>query len=185
MDTQLLNTQLEGLKAKLKDLRSKKSLFDKSQGLQEQEEKLKQEIQTAETEIQDLKEQISEKKALKAEAVKATAEALAKKMSILPEGRAYFDVEDGKVVLGLERNSRRTPYEGLSGGEKVSFDAALTDVLLKGENKVILIEAAEMDDDHLIKMLNEIGQNGNGAQFIVNTCHKPGEIPEGWGVVEL
>lgn len=188
MDIQLLNNQLQGLASKLLELRKNKSKFDKAQGLQEQEEKLKAEIQKGEGDILTVKKDLASLKSEKAVAVKATAEALASEMGkILPEGKAYFDVvAGGKVVLGLDRDGRKSPYEGLSGGEKVSFGGALSSVLLgDSQNKTIIIEGAELDEEHLWAMLNLISKEGGDTQYIVNTCHRPEEIPEEWKVVTL
>lgn len=188
MDIQILEQQMQGLNSKLAELRQQQAIHHKAQGLQEQEEKLRKEIQSTENKIQGIKEELSELRAKKAEAVGVTADALADQMgSLLPEGKAFFEVKNGRVVLGLDRDGRKTPYEGLSGGEAVSFNAALAKVLLGDSRvKVIAIEAAELDDSHMLKMLTDIANEGlEDTQFLVNTCHMPeGEIPEGWEVIK-
>jgi len=189
MDIKIIEQQLVGLSSKLTELRQQQSLHHKAQGLHEQEEKLRAEVKSTEFQLAEVKAELVVLRARKAEAVGATADALADQMgSLLPEGKAYFDVKDGKVVLGLDRDGRKTPHEGLSGGEEVSFGAALSSVLLgDSENKVIIIEGAETDNPHLLKMLEDIANEGDeGVQYLINTCHMPeGEIPEGWNVVKL
>lgn len=188
MDIKIIEQQLVGLSSKLTELRQQQSLHHKAQGLQEQEEKLRVEIQKTEDQLQGVKEELSELRAEKAAAVGATADALADQMGpLLPEGKAFFEVKNGKVVLGLDRDGRKTPHEGLSGGEEVSFNAALSKVLLgDSRQKVIAIEAAELDDSHMLKMLQDVANEGlEDTQFIVNSCHDPGNVPEGWNVVKL
>ena len=192
-DTALLEQQIEGLKAKLSDLRQKERAFTKMQGIEEEAEKLKTEIITTETSIHVAKEEIAELKGQKAEAVKETAQALAERMAkILPNGKALFGLDNGKVFLGLKRdNGRITPYDGLSGSEKVTFDSALAFALLgDSTSKVFVIEAAETDNANLKALMDLLkkqhsGPEHPGTQFIINTCHAPKQVPEGWNITVL
>jgi len=178
MDIGLLKDTLSGLKTKGIELGEKRDLFVKAQGLNESIEKTRQETGLLVIKQDKTKEQIKEKIALKNEAVSKTASALEEKMAeILPYGKAVFKIdEDGSVFIGWDDK----PYSGLSGGEKVAFDGALCHAL---GSEFLIFEAAELDSENLpatMEMLSKISK-----QVIVNSCHEPKEVPDGWNVVKL
>lgn len=177
MDTELMNNQITGLIEAGKKLREKEALFLKAQGLDEEITKAQADIEVDEEAAEDLKEELKGLKSEKADAMSATAEGLAMKMGeILPEGNAVFRVDEGGVFLGWDK----TPYHGLSGGQKTIFDAALTNAL---KADLLIIEAAELDRKHLERSMERL--KDHPAQVIVNTCHVPETIPENFTVVTL
>ena len=187
-DTNLLENQITGLKAKIKDLRSDERIFLKASGLEEEAEKAKIEVAEFENKIQAEKEDISDLRSKKTAALQKTIKAFAKTMStILPSGQALFNIQgDGVVFIGWKNGDRTTPYEGLSGGERVTFDSALSYALLgDAENKVIILEAAELDGPNFTATLAHLEKSNPDAQLIVNSCHVPSKIPEGWAVVKF
>jgi len=189
-DIQLLQDNIAGLTERRAILLAEEKAFIKAQGIDEQIEKSRLEMSELETDIQALKEEITELKGQKRDSMAATMNSLAGKMSeVMPEGRAVFDIEEGgKVFIGLEINGSVIPYTGLSGGQKTAFDSALSYALLGDGEKLIIIEAAEIDYQRLLTMLKSIEENSEDTtQYIVNTWAKPraGAVSEKWNVVEL
>ena len=80
---------------------------------------------------------------------------------LLPEGAAAVRIEDGKLFIGrqLTHDSPQVSYLGLSGGERVLFDAALSNALLSdSDHKVLVVEAAECDQASLSGVLSRISE---------------------------
>jgi len=83
-----------------------------------------------------------------------------------------WDMGEGKLVR------RHT----LSGGEKAVFDAAVGHAL--SPNACVVIEAAEVDDEHIIMLLENLATHP--FQVIVLTCHKPPYDPsDSWNVIKM
>jgi hypothetical protein len=183
---ELIKKQIEGLRAKKAELLEKQQVFLKVQGLDEELEKARVEIIDKQTTVEKLKEKLSDLKTQKANALEATFQALADKIGeVLPDGDAAFYIdEDGKLLIGWKRGELYIPYDGLSGAEKAVFDSALSHALLgEAENKILVIEAAELDKKRLsveLKKLNELD-----SQVIILTCHEPEGIPKGWNLIRL
>ena len=104
--------------------------------------------------------------------------------ALLPSAGAVFEIdEDGKCLIGWRNEKGNVvAYPGLSGGEKVFFDAALCYAL---RCNVLLQEAAELDDLHFAVSLINYTNLGDKIQAIVSSCHVPSEIPKDWQVVKL
>jgi len=189
MDIETLKKQILELQGDIRYLRQEEAKFIKAQGLDEQKEKARAAILKINEQITATKAELKELKKKKADAVAPTAEALAETMStILPHGQAVFEIsDDGKVFIGWKRNGGLpVPHGGLSGGEKIMFDAALSFALLGStENKILILEAAEMDNDRLFAALEHLTAKNPDAQIICNTCHAPEMVPSGWQVVEV
>ena len=98
---------------------------------------------------------------------------------MLPEANAYANTDDG-LMIGIKRGDAIIDYAGLSGGELVSFNAALCHAL--GAN-VLNMEAAELDSKNLTTILGKLARLD--MQVIVSTCHDPMNIPEGWTVAKI
>ena len=183
MDLEMANNQLSGLEAKGKELRGKEALFLKDQGLAEEVAKAQKERDDKKPLLADLKIKLADLKDQKRLAVGATATALAKKMGeILPTGKAVFEAGESGVFIGWDKPSGRVPYDGLSGGEKATFDAALCHAL---KADLIVVEAAEVSihfKNALGEMLKKLATFP--GQVIVNVCDPiPAEIiPENFAV---
>ena len=188
MDIQILEAQITGLTAKLKTLREQEALFLRAAGLDEAAETARQDREAAERSIITVKKGLADLQAKKAESLKATTEALSAKMSeVLLEGKGIFELGDEGLFIGWEKpDGRRTPHLGLSGGERVFFDLALSNALLGDGDKVLLNEAAELDEGRLKVYLEHLASSLPGeVQAIVNTCHAPKEVPAGWAKIEV
>jgi uncharacterized protein YhaN len=188
MDTQLLEQQLQGLQAKLIELRQGEALFHKASGLEQEAEKARQEAEEKEIELQAAKEDLAELRNQKARAMGATAEALSTAMSaVLPEGKAIFEVsEEGAVFIGWEKpDGSRVPYAGLSGGQQVPFDSALSFALMGKGSKVLIMELAELDQEHLRVTLEHLQNLPSDVQVIAMTCHSKVAVAGPWNVVEV
>ncbi len=183
-DIETLQTQIQGLGGNLASLRLQKDLFIKAQGLDEEAEKARAEAEETEASLHAVKEEISELKAKKAEAMAPTANALSGAMSrVLPSGKGIFEISDAGIWIGWEKpNGLRVPYMGLSGGEKVAFDQALSFALLGDGEKILILEAAEMDPMHLTAALNHLSTIPEDTQIILNTWCSPAEAPPQWAI---
>lgn len=188
-DIQLLKDQVNALEAKGKELRKAEKVFLKAQGLAEEIEKARVEIADNEADTEVLKENLYELQDKKTRAIRPALLAIQKKMeSVLTSGSGIIHIEDdGSLIIGWLKEYLR-PYAGLSGGERVLFDAALSFALLgNSENKVLILEAAELDETNLQSALEHLQKVNPDAQIILNTCSPvtPGGKSKGWHVVEL
>lgn len=187
MDLQILAAQITGIEAKLTRLREQAALFQRAAGLDEAAEKARADREEAEGRIAGVKKQLAELQDKKSASLKATTEALSAKMSeVLPAGKAVFSITDEGLFIGWEKpDGTRVPWAGLSGGERNPFDQALSYALLGDGEKVIMVEAAESDQEHLEALLDHLAANtADDCQVIVSTWARPRE-PEGWHVVEV
>jgi DNA repair exonuclease SbcCD ATPase subunit len=189
-DTQLLKDRVAGLKANIKELRQGEAELLRAAGLDEQAEKADQEAQGLAEEIKKAKAFLATLKARRTEAVGKTAQAMAAKMAgILPEGEAVFTADDSGMFLGWKKADGRTrPHAGLSGGERVIFDAALAYALLGlAAHRVLILEAAELDTENLARTLAAIEEANPDTQIIVLTCHgmdHPDLKESGWTIID-
>lgn len=184
MDTQLLENQIQGLEASLTALRAAENLFHKAKGLDEEAEKARDEADKKGVELQSVKEELAELRGQKAEALEGTCKAIMARMDeILPEGRAVLEIGDS-VYVGWERpDGVRVPIEGLSGGQRVSFETALSLALMGKGHKVLVVEAAELDPVRLAATINRLTHTPDDVQILVNTWAAPAEVPAGWEMV--
>lgn len=186
-DVQTIKELITGLRQKKKNLRADESIFLKLSGINEEIEKADQDKAGFDEELTEAKSRRDDAKKKKAAAVGKTTSMIADKMnSVLPFGSAVFSYdedEEGKrsMKIGWIIDGSVTPYNGFSGGEKHIFDAALAYVL---DADIIVVEAAELDDDNLQKTLLELSKLDK--QVIVNTCHPIGiSIPETFEIIEV
>ena len=189
MDKQLLTDNITGLKAAIRLLREDERRHIKSTTLTEQIEKARVEGDGLKTELEDVRKEKAALKAEKANSLGGTAQQLQEKITaLLPNGSALVRISEEGLFMGLRHHGDRvTPYLSLSGGEKVFFDLALSNAVLDGSGEKILIaEAAELDEEKLRLLMLTIEQQHPGAQILLNTCHKPeGVIPKAWHVTEV
>ncbi len=187
-DTDIMDAQIKGLDERLRTLRGELALFQKAKGMDETAETQRVNAESAAKAGREAKEALEELRKKKDRAVAGSCAKLAETMSaILPDGKAVLRIEeDGGVTLAWEREGRVTPHAGLSGGEKVLFEAALAHALLgQAPHRLLILEAAELDQARLAGALGHIAATNPGAALIVNTCHVPAVVPEGWDVVEM
>ncbi len=188
-DTAILEQQVSGLEARLKTLHGELALYNQAKGLEEVIEAQRAKAAKARKDLTEVKALLEGLKGQKARAVAKTCEALAKTMGqILPEGEPVMRIEDdGSVFLGQKMpDGRTTPHAGLSGGQRVLFDAALAHALLgDAKHRVLILEAAELDEAHLTLALEHMASTNPGTQLLVNTCHEPAEVPDGWDVIRV
>lgn len=183
MDKKLLQDQITGLREKIKSLRNDKDLFIKVQGLQESEEKMRGEAKELREKTAFLKTSNKKLQEKKNGIVSSSIKSLANNItSLLPEGTAVIEVsESGDFFIGWQRNQETVvPYSGLSGGEKVTFDAALASAL---KANLIICEFAELDSKRLTIALEKIAKTD--FQVVALSAHDPEKVPEGWEVVRL
>ena len=185
-EIQMLENQIAGYESKLTDLRNQAYLFTEAKGLDKGIEKARAEIQNIESDIETVKETLAEKQTLKKDAMTGTMKELSRQMSkVLPEGTALFEINEDGLFVGWRFGKKTRPYASLSGGENVTFDAALSFALLgDSKEKIVVLEAAELDADNLIKILRHLAKIKN-TQLILNSCHFPREGVEGWDKVVL
>ena len=183
MNKQILTDQITGLISKGKALRTQEAIFLKLQGINETIEKTKQERGLTQSALLVAKMDRKELIAKKNEAVSASFSKIIDKMNeVLPSGRAAFNLDDG-LFIGWEVDVGEgvyTPYNGLSGAQKQIFDAALGHVL---DANIIIMECAELDDDHMLAALEDMG--AVDKQVLFSTCHPVATVPESFVVVEV
>ena len=186
-DIQTTRELIAGLRQKKKNLRADEAIFLKLSGINEEIEKAIQDKAGFEEKLIIAKRCRDEAKKKKAAAVGETTSLIAEKMNaVLPYGSAVFtyaEDDDGKrdLKIGWKAGEVETPYNGLSGGEKQIFDAALANVL---DANIIVVEAAELDDDNFQKTLLELSKLDK--QVIVNYCHPlEFKIPETFKIIEV
>ncbi len=167
MDLVMMKDQLAGLETRGKELADEKDLFVKAQGLDEEVAKAQQEVEAQKKRLTGLKATKKHLKNQKREAVEPTAKALAEKIGeVLPVGVAMFEAGESGVFIGWDGPNGKVPYDGLSGGQKVTFDAALCHAL---DAKLLVVEAAELDTENMRLTLEKLAEFP--GQVIVNTCH--------------
>lgn len=182
-DKKLVKDQIAGIKANIKALRGSRDAFIETKGMQEEEERLRAEAIKVREEATFLKNSNKKMQEKKNTIISSSVRPLADKISsLLPEGKAIVIVsEDGDFFIGWQKVPATyvIPYNALSGGEKVTFDAALAAAL---KASVVVCEFAELDTTRLTSILDK---SWGDIQTIVLSCHKPSKIPEGWEVINL
>ena len=172
MDTRLANDQKEGIVSRIFQLREKETLFLKDQGINEAILKEQLSLEKTLEDLENAKERrndlILKKKGLLAESAKKICDKLDE---ILPFKQAYFNCDDD-FKLGIKNKGKITLYNGLSGSQKATFDAALENLL--GAN-MIMVEGAEIDEKNMQRILDELVESPK--QVIINTCHDVATIP--------
>ena len=187
---QILQDQREGLVSRGQTLRDDEALLLKAQGLSEQIMKENQNNIEVENKLETAKNSRDALKQKKADAVASTTDLIVEKMNkVLPVGEAIIDYADGDdedsqvkkgLYIGWCIDKKHKPYNGLSGGEKQIFDTALAHVL---EANIIVLEAAELDSEHLSAALEDLA--GVDAQVFVNTCHSVDAVPPAFTKIEV
>ena len=172
---------ITGLEGKLKALQADKEIFIRAQGMDIEAEKLRDEAQKINDEVADLKVQVGELQRGKIKAIAPVASGMSAAMNaFLATGSATLQIlEDGDFFIGWVNEAGQTvPYAGLSGGEKIMFDAALAKAL---GATVLCVEAAETDEVNLQALLEKY-EASDIEQVIVSTCHGLDAVPAGWEV---
>jgi len=182
MDKNILQDQITGLQAAIIVKRRERDTHIRLQGLNTEAEKLRQEALDYSNKAEAEKVKLSALHAQRAQLVQKTSSALMERMKeVLPAGHPDVEVtEDGVFIGWIRPDGTRIAYNGLSGGEKVAFDAALAMAL---KANVVIIEAAEMDEKRLSGSLEKLG--AAPVQAIVSTCYPPKATPNGWKEVRL
>ena len=179
-DIQMIKDQIKGLIGKGKILRSNEAIFLKIQGIKEEIEKTNLEREDTHKKLEKAKTENKKLVDKKNSAVnEATGKISAAMNEILPVGSAVFNLGNG-LDIGWKIENKITPYNGLSGAERQIFDTALAHVL---NANIIVLEAAELDDNHLQAALEDLGKID--AQVIVNTCHNVDITPKPFVKIEL
>jgi len=185
---ELIKDQIQGLKAAIQTLRETDRLFIKANTLSEAIEKARSDLTQTEEDLEEAKNLKANLKTEKFAMLKEACDPLAEKItSLLPYGIAIIRMEEELFIgWGQPDMGPITPYAGLSGGEKSFFDASLCNALLTGKGqKILVIEAGEMDDKNLNQTLLTIAETHPDAQVLVLTCHAPKEVTPQWKMVSL
>jgi DNA repair exonuclease SbcCD ATPase subunit len=182
-DTKINEDLIAGLKAKIKQLRADKDLFVKAQGMAQEAERLRGEAEKQRSDVKLLKDSNSSLISKKNEAVSKSLDGIVNKMKeVLTEGTPVITVSDGSnVFIGWEKEGKQpVSYSGLSGGEKVQYDAALCYAL---KANIIISEFAELDDERLPLALAKF--KDMDVQVICSSCHDVRNVPKEFQVVVL
>jgi len=188
MEKQMLIDQIAGLIVSIKTLRETEKKHIQADTLARQIEKARVDKGEIETKLEELKKRKTDLKIVKATSLNHVAQKIEGEITkLLPNGQAVFTIEEDRVFIGLKHHGDKiSPYHSLSGGEKVFFDSALCSPFLgDSKNKILIIEAAEMDSEKLSLQLQEIINAKTDIQWIVASCHEPKKIPKGWEETRL
>lgn len=186
-DTQILRDRIAGIKGRLSALRLAQATFQKAQGISEQIEKTRKDVEALETQATEKRRLIMDLQAKKNGLIVGALGKIVDEMNTaLPSSlRAMVSMSADGKSLSIGRSTEDGKgglihYCGLSGGERACFDTAIAKAL---QANLLLVEAAEMDDEALSCVLERLCDSD--LQIIVSTCHMPSRIPQGWEVVEV
>lgn len=106
------------------------------------------------------------------------------------DGTPYFHTYTGGVEFGVDMGGPLVAVSALSGGEWCLFAAALTAAVIsirRPKIGILLVEAGEVDDDNLWRLLEGVRAVADGFSVaIVCTPHLPREAPvTGWHTITL
>ncbi|WP_027185581.1 hypothetical protein [Desulfovibrio inopinatus] len=182
-DMEMLDDMIGGIAQKLLECREQRDTLIRASTMEEQAAKARAEAEGLVEQIKNAKAELKRQKARKEDALAGTLSSLTATMSAyLPHGAAVIEIESGTVAFGWSMDGRTVPYAGLSGGQKAIFDAALAAAL---KATTIIVEAAEVDSTNLSAFLNTVEAANPETQIIINTCHAPERLPDGWEIVMI
>ncbi len=187
-EIQLYKDQIRGLKNSISSLREIEKIHIRNQTLQESIAKATVASDVLEESLELVKTQKTELRDRRAEILKSALDPLAQAITaLLPRGEAVLSLDD-HLFLGWKDGEHLRPYGGLSGGEKVFFDGALSSAMMQGAGqKILILEGGELDSGNLRNVLLKISQANPEAQVLVNSWFPldRAEVPENWKVVQL
>lgn len=187
---EMLQQQESGLKEKLITLRQKQAILNRAAGIEESAVKAKLAADELEEKAKELRETLKNLKIEKAQALESSIDAVKTRLEMfLPYGNAIVTIDEtGAISFGWSINEIPVPYSGLSGGQRVMFDAALSYALLaNAKQPVVVLEAAELGSE-LGSVMGYVQETAPYAQIIVNTCFPFNSISEeetGWKMVKI
>ena len=185
-DIQTMQQMIAGLQQKKKNLQVDEAVFLKLSGINEQIEKASQDRDEYQKELAEAKARRDNAKKKKAAAVSEVTSKIEQKMeAVLPSGKAVFTYEeddDGKrsMKIGWMDDEKMTPYNGMSGMQKQVFDTALAHLL---DADIIVLEAAELDQENLEKTLLELSLLDK--QVLVSTWFPVKSVPDNFAILEI
>jgi hypothetical protein len=161
-DKKFLQDQLEGLQGAIRSKKEDLTLLERAAGIDETIEKTRAENELNREELTELKQVREGYKARRSKALYRSLTMFQERMSsFLVEGVPVFVLsEDGKdITFGLMKSDLFRPYQTLSSGEKVDYEAAMAQAFTENSDcRIICIEAGEMDEDRLKEMLGLISE---------------------------
>jgi len=187
-DLSILRDQETALALAIAELRQKERHLIKAQTFAEQIEIARADSSKHEQTLSETTARLKDLKQKKAALLQEVCGPLSDAITMfLPAGEGIITLDDNKLgVHWRDPEEKVVPYHSLSGGERIAFDAALSNALLGGSaNKVLILEAAELDKNNLSRTLRNVVENHPDAQIIVNTCHGLELTPEGWEIALL
>jgi seryl-tRNA synthetase len=188
---EMLEQRKAGLQQQLETMRENERVLNRAAGIDESAAKAKQAAGEAEKQATELRKSLKDLKLKKAQAMDSSITDIEAALDMfLPHGNAAVSIDDetGKLSFAWNMERAAVPYSGLSGGQRVMFDAAMAHMLLcDAQNQVVVVEAAELGTE-LGSMLSAIQEANSGAQVIVNTCFPFRDFNEqetGWRMIRV
>lgn len=185
-----LQQRIRQTEANIQALADRKQYILKRQGTVDTIDRIHKEKAVVELQLNQIKIHLKTLKEQREDTVKQICFTLQEGInSYLIEGEASIEIDEGKVsICWLLADKlhpiKLHPMESLSGGEKVEFYNALSQVLFKGRHKLIHIELAELWDDTIA--LLECQAKQEGVQVIACTQRKIAkEDLSDWEVITL
>ena len=180
---EILEHKATALRSKIDQLQADERNINRVAGVQKEITKANVNAETLEKEAAEWK---AKAKDLRGDKAKALANSLSKIQynmgAMLPVGSAVVEIADnGGITFGWDIPGRGViQYGGLSGGQKVQFDAALAYALTVGAKlPVVIVEGAEVGGE-IGRLLDRLTVSNPEAQIFVNTCFPVAVAPEPW-----
>jgi len=176
MEIDLLQNKVKAAEQRLSQLRATERIFLERSTYDREAARTKAEFEEAKKKIEIEKTVLSGVVAARDDLVnKAISIMITKLKAALPVGEPILDIQDGRVDIGLSIDGQRRPYRALSGGEKVSFDLAMS--VAMGAD-LIIKEVSELDSGRLCDTLAQL--EAARPQVILVSCHDLADRFAGW-----
>jgi len=180
-EMELLKNQVSSLEQRLGALRANERLLIERQTLEKEAIESKMRAAEIARDIEALKEEQDKAQAVRDLSINTALTGLAQRLDkLLPEGRSYLEIVDGKLRLGWNLAGTKRVYKALSGGERISFDLAMADAF--GAN-LIIKEASELDGSRLEETMKRFAESP--CQVILVSCHDTRTRDSRWTRCEM
>lgn len=103
---------------------------------------------------------------------------------MLPSGNVVLVDEGQRFTLAWVRDDVAVPWETLSGGERVIFDAAIG-YLLGGQKATIMLDAGEVDMDNLRNLMASLPGPDQIEQILIAHHTTPSLLDKPWTLVKM
>lgn len=179
----ILEHKATALRTKIAQLQADERNINRVAGVQKEITKANVNAEALEAEAAKWKAKAKDLRGDKARALSNSLSKIQFNMgTMLSVGSAAVEIADnGGITFGWDLPGQGViQYGGLSGGQKVQFDAALAYALTVGAKlPVVIVEGAEVGGE-IDRLLDRLTTSNPEAQIFVNTCFPVAVAPEPW-----